>query len=373
MSLRTLRKRVLILLCLCSILIGGCEFRDIDLRLFIVAMGVDVVEDRPEMLRYTFKIAVPTGDPKSGELKSIIIQQDSSSVARAVREIKSKVDKELDFAHCRVLLLGEAYARKGIRDVEEWIIRRRDTQLIMYPAVAVPDARTILNVSPATERIAGNAKALALSEEGTESPYIAKTYLFDVDRRVRESGIDPYMPVITVDNKEEGVLNINKTALMDKERVKLMLEPEESKLLNVLMIRDLLTDLGTTMNGSSYEMNVDRSRARFKIVVPEPGKEEIQYKLKISGNLEEKEDYDQLTHSELKELEQAFNESLSQEVTKLLEKIRETGTDPLGFGLRYFATHWNNNTEKQQWEAMYPHITFKVEVDTQIKGTGYSR
>ncbi|NMO94498.1 Ger(x)C family spore germination protein [Paenibacillus lemnae] len=368
-------KQGILLLCFLTqmLLVSGCEFRDIDLRLFIVAMGVDTVEDNPDVLKYTFKVAVPMGDPKSGEIKSLILTQVSSSIAKAAREIKSKVDKELDFGHCKTVLFGESYARRSIREMQEWTVRRRDTQLIMYPAVAVPDAETVLNISPATERIAGNAKALALSEEGTESPYIVKTYMFDVDRRIRDEGIDPFLPVIGIVEGGSPMLNINKVALLDKEKVRDILAPEDTKIFNLLHVRNLRTDLETMMHGNHYNLNVDRSRAVYQIITTEPGKGEIHYKITIGGNLEEKDDYNKLSHGELIELEKSFNESVAKDVETLLLKIRDTGTDPTGFGLRYFGTHWNNATEKQQWKDMYPGITFKVDVQVDIKGTGYSR
>ena len=61
-------------------------------------------------------------------------------------------------------------------------------QLLMYPAVAVPTAEAVLKAEPPTERIAGNAIFLALSEDGTESPFISKTYSFDLTRRMMEEG-----------------------------------------------------------------------------------------------------------------------------------------------------------------------------------------
>lgn len=129
--MKLLRRILAALLCSSLLVTTGCEFRDIDLRLFVVAMGVDLIKDQPDMLRFSFKMEIPTGDPKSGEEKSMVITQDSSTVAKAVRELKSKVDKELDFGHCKGMMYGEAYARKNIRGIQDWTVRRRDMQLLM--------------------------------------------------------------------------------------------------------------------------------------------------------------------------------------------------------------------------------------------------
>ncbi|GIP00196.1 hypothetical protein J14TS5_52810 [Paenibacillus lautus] len=365
-------KRWLVWLMCCSLLfLSGCDFRDIDLRLFVVSIGIDVSEENPEMHRFIFKIAIPSGDPKTGDKKSLFITQESTSIAEAIREAKSKVDKELDFGHCKGILYGEAYARSNISKIQDWTVRRRDMQLLMYPAVAIPTAEAVLKTDPPTERIAGNAIFLAISEEGTESPFITKTYSFDLSRRMVEVGEDPVMPV--VETTAEKILNIDKVALMDKNKVKVILTPDETRLFNLLDRRNLSTNFGTKIGGRLFEVNTDKTRARYRIITDKPGEESIDFKIRITAILEEKEDPAQLNPKDLHKVEAQFSEQLSQAVKSVLEKIQKTGLDPLGFGLRYGGTHWNNKTEMDEWDAMYPHAKFNVSVKVKIKSTGYKR
>ncbi len=323
------------------------------------------------MYRFTFKIAIPTGDPMSGEEKSLLITQESVSIAQAIREVKSKVDKELDFGHCKGVMYGEPYARRDISKIQDWTVRRRDMQLLMYPAVAVPTAEEVLKAEPPTERIAGNAIFLALSEEGTESPFITKTYSFDLTRRMVERGEDPVMPVVEI--MGNNILNINRVALMDKKKVKMILSPDDTRLFNLLDLRNLSTNLGITENGNLLEINTDRTRAKYKIRKDKAGHEAIDYTIRITAILEEKEDPQQFTPEDLKRVEDKFNKHLSQEIKDMLVKVQKTGLDPLGFGLRYGGTHWNNNTEMEEWADMYPQIKFNVNVKVTIKSTGYKR
>ena len=225
------------------------------------------------MNRFSFKIAIPSGDPKTGDKKSLLITQEATSIAEAIREVKSKVDKELDFGHCKGVMYGEAYARENIGKIQDWTVRRRDMQLLMYPGVAVPTAEAVLKAEPPTERIAGNAIFLALSEDGTESPFITKTYSFDLTRRMMEEGEDPVMPV--VETTEDQVLNINKVALMDKSKVKVILNQEETRLYNLLDLRNLSTNFGTRVEGELLEVNTDRTRARYKITTDKAGKKPL--------------------------------------------------------------------------------------------------
>ncbi|MGE7825294.1 Ger(x)C family spore germination protein [Paenibacillus sp. NPDC093718] len=369
--MKDLKRWLVWLMCCSFLLLSGCDFRDIDLRLFVVSIGIDVSKENPDMNRFSFKIAIPSGDPKTGDKKSILITQEATSIAEAIREVKSKVDKELDFGHCKGVMYGEAYARENISKIQDWTVRRRDMQLLMYPAVAIPTAEAILKADPPTERIAGNAIFLALSEEGTESPFITKTYSFDLTRRMMEEGEDPVMPV--VETSGDQVLNINKVALMDKNKVKVILNQEETRLYNLLDLRNLSTNFGTKVEGQLLEVNTDRTRARYKIITDKSGEETIDYKIRITAILEEKEDPEQLDPKALRKIEEQFSKEISQSVKNLLEKIQKTGLDPLGFGLRYGGTHWNNQTEMEEWRAIYPHIKFNVSVRLRIKSTGYKR
>lgn len=369
--MKGIKKLLAGLICAAVLLLNGCEFRDIDLRLFVVAIGVDSIEDNPGMTRFSFKISIPIGDPKSGEEKSMVVTQDSSTIANAVRQLKSKVDKEVDFGHCKAILYGEAYAKQGIEKVEDWAIRRRDIQLLLYPGVARPSAEAVLNVVPPTERIAGNSLFLALSSDGTESPFIVKTFSFDLSRRMQEKGKDPFIPVVEAEG--DSMFIIDKAALLDKKKVIEILSPEETQLLNLLTRNDLRSNFPVMTSGSHYDLNIMTTKARYKIIAPAPGKEVVRYKVRVGGNIEEKDERGQMSKREQQQVEQALNKSLSEDLVKFLEKIRDTGLDPLGFGLRFYGTHWNNRTEEEQWKEIYPRIRFEVKVNTSIRSTGNNR
>jgi len=369
--MKALKRGIIYVMCCSLLFLQGCDFRDIDLRLFVLLIGVDKSENNPDMYRFSFKMAIPSGDPKSGEEKSLLITQESSSIAEAIREVKSKVDKELDFGHCKGIIYGEGFARDNISKIQDWTVRRRDIQLLMYPAVAVPTAEAVLKVQPSTERIAGNAIFQALSEDGTESPFIIRTYSFDLARRMTEVGEDPIMPVVEASG--EQILIINKVALLDKKKVKVIMTPDETRLFNLLATRNLSTNFGTKIDGQLFEVNTDRTRARYDIVTDKPGEETIDYKIRITAILEEKEDPRQLEPRDLDAIDAQLSKEIGQNVKKMLEKIQKTGLDPLGFGLRYGGTHWNNQTEMQDWQAIYARAKFNVSVKVNIKSTGFKR
>lgn len=351
----------------------GCKFKDLDLKLFIVAMGIDVSENDPDKLNVTVKIAVPLGDPKDAEERTIFLTEEATTISEAVRRMKSRTDKELDFGHCKALIFGEDYARKDVRQTIDWMLRRRDIQLLLLTAVGKPTAKEVLAIQPKTERLPGNALFLALSLDGTESPFIVPAaYSFILDRNKEEIGSDPILPVVEAKGKEE--FDVDKAYLFDKTKAVMMLEPEETRIYNMLRDLNVKTSMDVKFKGVNYAYNFYRFSSKYKLTTTKEGSPCLNYKLNIHGSIEENSQGTTISQSELKEISLAAQERMNSQVEKVLQKIHKSGTDPLGWGLRYRARHWNSVAEEEKaWDDLYPQLTFKVSSKVEIKYTGMIR
>lgn len=363
----------------CSVLVlllilplQGCKFKDIDLKLFVMAIGIDEAENDPAKLSVTLKIAIPQGDPKKAEEQVQILTHEGDTIAEIVREMKSRIDKELDFGHCKALLFGEKYARKNIEEGLDWMMRRRDLQLTIYTGVARPSAKEVLNVQPVTERIPANSLLLALSKDGTESPFIVPAaFSYLLQRRIDEKGVDPILPLIEAKNDHEFL--INKAYLFDKNKALEVLDPEETRIYNLLYLKNLKTSFNLEHEGIKYAYNVEKSKSKYKIITPKTGTPSIEYTIKVSAEMEESYRGSRFTEKMIKDLSKAAGEQMNERVEKVLKKILQTKSDPLGWGLRYQARHWNNSTEYKDWADLKERLEFHVKSNVDIKYTGMVR
>lgn len=55
---------------------------------------------------------------------------------------------------------------------------------------------------------------------------------------------------------------------------------------------------------------------------------------------------------------------------ELLTKLQKNDIDPFGFGLRYRATRLSREGLFEEWNRIYPEITFNVTMDINLKSTG---
>ncbi|WP_042202426.1 Ger(x)C family spore germination protein [Paenibacillus camerounensis] len=351
-----------VLLCLTT----GCEYKDIDRRIFVVAIGIDSGE--AEDFKVSLKLAIPQGEVTKIDEKMQIITEESNSISEALRLMKSRVEKELDYVHCKSLIIGEGLAGRDIRHVLDWAVRRRDIQLILNFAVGRPEALDVLKVKPPSERIPSNSLIMAMSGQGTESPFIASVYSYQLMRDVYEQGKDPILPVIEAEGETQ--FRIDKIALLDKQKVQLVLNPEESRLFNLLTRPDLRTNFPARVDDSEFQYYTESSKSAYKIISSEPGAPVVRYKIKINGIVEENSTQELITHNLLEQISDAGEEALEQSVEALLEKIKKKRLDPFGWGLRYGTRHWNNETEAEEWAALFPVLKLEVAADVRIKYSG---
>lgn len=389
---RWLYMLLVMIVCTVSMLLAGCQVKDVDKRSFVLAFGIDSVAEnegseksekseksgqngnKDNLIEITLKLAIPEGDPTKRNQEAVMISQISDSIPEAIRLLKSKVDKELDFSHCKTLLFGESYAKKNITQVSDWMVRRRDIQLVAYNGVARPNAKEVLTLRPKSERVPANALILSLGKEGTESPFIVSIYSYNFRRHLSERGLDPILPLVEINGEDKDTLLINKSVLLDKQKVRAELTPEESRLYNLLKTRNLRTSFNVEMEGNMYSYNMETTHSKFKLITSKEGKMVVHYDVGGRAVLEENaQGIDMKDQILFQTVSKAASKQWEKDIKQFLMKIHRTGLDPLGWGLRYSAMNWNNATEIEDWERIYPQLEFNVKANVKIDYSGIIR
>jgi spore germination protein KC len=356
--------RTFLMIGIFAMLFSGCGFKDIDKRFFVVALGIDLSDNEKKPYRLTLQLAVPSPNIEPGASKTQIETIETESIAEGVRMLKAYVDKELDFGHCKVFLIGEKLARKDYQNLLEWMTRRRDIQSVADVAIGKPDAESLLNVKPVSERYPGNTLFLSFGADGTESSYTYVESLSDFSRRATEEGLDPLMPVIAKDKRESFV--INRTALLNKKRVKLILSPRESQLYNQLASNFTKSSMHGMFEGMDLVVALTEIHSKFHIGYHD-GEDTITMDVKMKVVFEEAPKG--LYEEQWAPIEKKLNQEYTKSCVALLRKIQKAGVDPMGFGLRYRATHPGKGAW-EEWKSIYPNAKFNVRANIKIEGTG---
>nr|WP_240159918.1 Ger(x)C family spore germination protein [Paenibacillus aceris] len=354
---------ILLLLYLCS----GCGFKDIDKRFFVVSIGIDKSEKKDMKYRVSLKLAVPGNSLDLGTAQYEIITQDANSITEGVRLLKSKVDKEIDFGHAKIIIFGQSFLKDNGINATDWFNRRRDIQLVAWVAVGQPTAEAVLGTKIPHERLPGNSLLLSFGKTGVESGYVISEYLFNFFRKKKELGLDPILPVVESANNH---FTINTAIVFDKERAKLTLSSNETRLFNIIKASINKVEIEAPFQESKFFVSVDNIRSSYRVRVPSSGHPYVDMHIKMSGVIEESA-LGILDPNQLTVYEKAVTQSVQEKIVRLLKKFQDNRLDPLGFGLDYRAHHFGTIKEEwQTWQSLYPELEFRVRVEMKLEGVG---
>ncbi|MCR2821562.1 Ger(x)C family spore germination protein [Lederbergia panacisoli] len=364
-----IRKGLLLIICLSLVFLSSCGFKDIDKRIFVMAIGIDLSENKEKPYIITLKMAIASGAQKGGQggKKYTYVTKESANLASALRIMKTHLDKEMDFGHSRVIILGKKVLDEDLRDVIDLLVRRRDIQMISWVGVGEPSAEKVVKTEPPSEMAGSLVLPNFFSNNGVESAYIVSTFLFDLRRKMVENGIDPILPIIRA-NKNKTKLMVNRSIIAPKNNNNITLSANETKIYNLLANKTKKLDINVKNKKMSFAVSIDGSKVKYKIITAPNKQPIIQMKIKMAGIIEESNQ--RLSPSLLKRYSKLANEKTKKDVLQLLSRFQDESVDPLGFGLRYKATRLHTSDKHKEWTQMYPNIKFDVTVVTSIKSTG---
>lgn len=363
------RNPLLLVLCF-ALILSGCGTKDIDKRFFVVSLGVDTVEGNKTQFRFSFKMAVPKSRLRHGDSEFVIMSVESETVAGATAKLKTLVDKEPDFGHLKLVVFSEDTAGRGLLPVTDWLHRYSDIQKICWLAIGRPTAREILAYKPKSERYPSNNLFMTFDHSGAETDTAITQYIFSFGRDVTEPGIDAVLPVI---QDEKQALGISRAAVFGGDKLALILKPEETKLLNIMKrtAPEVELNLADGLGEGLEHAAVHGFKVGASYRLEEGERLAIRMNLKVRGELEEIHPHTVLTEEQIKNVEMAAEAYLTSHAKSLLEKCRDGGLDPVGFGLRYRSKHWDSReAETEAWKQLYPQVEFKVRAEVKITSTG---
>ncbi|PTY79367.1 spore gernimation protein GerC [Heyndrickxia sporothermodurans] len=357
------KKSYFVCIFLLLLILSGCGFKDIDKRIFVVSIGIDTASHSQKKYNISLKFVIPGSKDEPDDF--LIVSEKANSISEAVRMIKTKVDKEIDFGHAKVILFGQDLLLKKLPiEINYWFARRRDIQQIAWVGVGKPSALDVLQVRPKSEQLPSDALFLALGKDGSETPYIIPPFYYDYKKRLTEKGLDPMLPIIEA---KDSLFTINTMALMNKKKMKTILTPEETKFLNFMLNKEEKSVLKVNKGKDMIIIETQKVKTKYKIITP-PGKQPyIRVKLKVRGRIEEA--IKAVHNDKLTNYENESEKMLNKGMEKLLIKMQKEGVDPIGFGMRYRSRHFNTN-DWEEWQHLYPNIKFKVHSNVQIEDTG---
>lgn len=363
----TTKRSTLLLLIVALTFISGCDFKDIDKRLFVLAIGIDKTDNEENPYKITLSMAIPSDTTKGKELKYSNISTTSSSLAKALNTLKSEVDKDLDLGHVRIFIFDERLLPDELERVMDFLIRRRDFQMISWVAIGQPSAEAVLSLRPDYETALLNTVPNYFSDNGTESDVILSVYLFELRRELLEEGIDPNLPIIKADTENKKLI-VNQSLITSQKKPTVYLSSDETRVFKLLHNRARKLEIVIQNEDYHFVMYANVAKTKYKIITKENEPPTIRMNINLRGFIEES--IRELDNAKLKKYDEIVNKKIKEDTLALLKRFQKEEVDPLGFGLRYKATRLHTRDTYEEWRKLYPEVTFDIHVNTEIKSTG---
>lgn len=358
--------RLLVVLAM-STLLSSCSFKDIDKRAFILGIGIDPAEEN-KGYKVTLKLAIPMGTIKDvTEPMYSYLSYEGETIGEAIRMMEANIDKILEFGHAKVIVINEKLLATELQDIMDYFVRRGDIQLISYIAATKSTAEKILKVQPKTESVASIALDNFFDNNGTESPYIVTTFLFQFRRDFLGEGISPVLPIIKTDD-DENELIIENALVVKFNKKPVELTPVQTKYLNTLVNKAMGFSYKISGEDLKLIVNIQDIRMKYKIIKKNGSSPVAKITIHKTGvigeanqrlHLKDLEKYNKLTEKVMKE-----------NVIDLLTTLQQNDVDPFGFGLRYRTTKFNDKNTVDEWNKMYQDLEFDVTLKVSLKSTG---
>lgn len=161
--------------------IGFNHHQDIDDFAYTVALGID--SGKNNNLEITFQFSRTTGSGESGSSSeaapSFIYTIEASSVSSGIQQINNYISKEANLSHCKLIVISEELAQKGIVKEISTLINdvelRPDTGIVISKCTAKsfignlkPDFETLVSkyyeIVPMTKEVTGFTAYIKISD-----------------------------------------------------------------------------------------------------------------------------------------------------------------------------------------------------------------
>ncbi|WP_165822659.1 Ger(x)C family spore germination protein [Paenibacillus montanisoli] len=372
------KTRTLVLLLLVPLLSGCWDRVEMNDVAFFIASALDLSEDG--RLLISIQVPIPSeGGSTSGTLGKTyyIISETGTNIYDVERKDQLELSRKFFKGHRQVVFIGEALARKGIKDIMDYYSRDPATRLRTYLVVAKgKQGIDMLSTDHPFERIPSEeVRELERNQVGTAVTF--RDFLMNQERE----GIVPVLgaveikkPVSQLRQKEEemqkkNVFRLSSTAVMKNFKLVGYLDDIETRSLRWIkgeLKHEYVAD-EIPEAGGSVGVVLKKTERKIKTVI-KAGKANIRIELTGQGLLHETTAKLDISRPEdVVRIEQGLSKLITEQTLRTVKKAQtEWQSDVFGFGLmvhQYQYGAWKS--VREEWDTVFSKAD--VSVTTKIR------
>ncbi|MBI0576575.1 Ger(x)C family spore germination protein [Neobacillus cucumis] len=379
--------KMLVLAIIVSLLTGCWNRIEVNDIAIVTAIGLDLIED--DMIRLSLQVAIPTklgptGGSKGGgkERSTFVISEKGATVSEAYRNLQMKLSRRVFFSQSSVLLIGEALARRGIKNIIDFYARFNQPRMNSFIMFTKGYASEVIKNIPILESIsAEETKELAKLSVGV------KVYVRDFLNMLLTDGFEPFAPEykltpLEVDTKNEigKIQLINGAAVFKKDKLIGWMNDTQTR--GILWLRNEIEggviSIKIPKNKGGGIISFDIIRAETKLL-PNLKNGQLKLNVKVTSEMIVTENYSKvvlLNQKNLEEIQKSIEKEIGTRIQLVVDSAQnEFQSDIFGFGqavYRKYPKAWNT-VYKKNWDQDFPKIEVKIHSKVYVRRIGLSK
>ncbi|TYS63572.1 Ger(x)C family spore germination protein [Sutcliffiella horikoshii] len=370
--------RKIIWLCVIVILSGCVAQKPLEELGLITAMGYDNEDDmvKGTIIYYEFDPLHPNNT------KMVTTLAHTSKGIRQKENLASS--RRLVSGQLRVAIYGEELAKGGIISIIDTLSRDAEIGTMSFLAVSKPQAHDLLQMSQDSEDVTNAGTFLYdLITQNVNGDTLLSPTLHEFMQCYYSEGRDPVLPLLNFkdntiiieglslfqDDKVVGELDSN-----DSFYIKLLLDPFEAGNTEITIPKEQLKEFILTSNNKQEDsvfVSLDHLRSDTAIKLKDKQVPSYSIEINVKTRMQEiSENYDLGNPEAIKKLEEAIGKDMEGKLMQVLEKSREMGADPVGFGNYYRAKVGYDSFSKEEWRERYQNAKYTIRINVEILRTG---
>lgn len=372
-----MRIRNIILLIMLSIFIftaTGCwNYREIESLGIVAGIAIDTDESGSYLLTIEVVDLAPGREIPRTSKK---IEARGETMLESVRNAITISGKRLYWSHVKVVILSKDMAKKGIREIVDWLYRDSESRLTLHVLVSKEKtAREVLEAKGVIRAIVSYEidEMFMYQKSLSKLPNIKVN---DIVNALEGDGIALTLPVIKV--AENGGIKtpaLSGLGVFKGDKIIGFLNENETMGFMFITNRFKAGVLVENPNGNNRKENISievfSNKTKLKPLILHDKLTIVVNTFSDTAIAEQGTDMDYSIKENYSKLKGDVEKSLEGNMVKLVEKVqREFGVDIFGFGQNVKwqnPSYWRENGQK--WDEVFRNINIKVSSDIAIRNT----
>ncbi|MFC4807667.1 Ger(x)C family spore germination C-terminal domain-containing protein [Paenibacillus sp. GCM10023250] len=349
--------RLAVSLMLLSALVAGCGNANIVNRIqVLIAVGFD--RDGEQCVGTA---AYPNYIQRKGSLA--ILKGRGKEPKMIMEQFERKSPRKVRYNKLDTIVFSHDIAKQGLGEAINTVIRDPALGSNVLLAVSSCSAESVI---ASLDRQEMENSPYNIVKQNVRSGGVPDSNLHLFLHDYYAEGKNPSMPSISLD--ETHALKIDGYALFKKDRMKLVLNPIEMTLFEVLNGKRVLGEFPFDYAGSHYSLSLHNGRMRWSVGAVRTGT--FRYDVRLNGSIRNLQG-NRLARDIVRSgpFAKSVELQLRDRLLALLRKIQAAGLDSLGIGECYRSVDrkWN---AAAFYRDVYPALTFDVRVKANLQNSG---